>query len=172
MISLDSVSRGTPNGYKHLGQQSSSSVYNDYNHLNGGKGPSLPGGGTAPSLDVSPGWDISHMKIRFDPMKQFPSRDAAYYWHADVFDDDGTRYPVRLMIEGAAIMACREPLNDTIVERLYRSTLVRLLAEGRLTPENDKATLTTVFFDQDACQIQPGDIVVHDALEHLTAAMD
>lgn len=114
------------------------------------------------------------MKIEFSPMSNFPNRDAGYYWHADVFDAKGIRYPVRLMVEGIALASFRhgneDPLDD-IVKALYSNELEFLLKADQLKSENTAGTLNTVFFaiGPGTKQIQSGDIVIYDTLEKLTA---
>jgi hypothetical protein len=106
-------------------------------------------------------------------MQQFPmGRDAAYYWHADVYDANGVRYPIRLMIDGIAIASLRSagnPIGDDIVKLFYHKEIEALLSAGGLKPEGESGSLNTIFFAawNDARQAQQGDIVVYNACEKL-----
>lgn len=120
--------------------------------------------------------EVTGMRIDFEDMKRFPDRDAGFFYAAEVFDDAGRRYPVRLMIEGVATASFEsqfkiESSYSDVVKALYREELEALVKQGRLTPENSRGTLNVVFLvdDRDSRQIRAGDIVVDDVVRKLKA---
>jgi hypothetical protein len=120
--------------------------------------------------------EATGMRIDFEDMKQFPDRDAGFFYAAEVFDDAGRRYPVRLMIEGVATASFESQLKiegpySDVVKALYKEELEALVKQGRLAPENSQGTLNVVFLvdDRDSRQIRAGDIVVDDVVRKLEA---
>jgi hypothetical protein len=51
------------------------------------------------------------MRIEMEDMKCWPDRDAGFFYAVNVFDDAGTRYPVRIMIAGIAIALFKKQAN-------------------------------------------------------------
>lgn len=117
------------------------------------------------------------MRINLADMNMWaPERDAVFYYSADVFDDAGTRYPVRIMIEGMADALFRaevklEAYRD-VVEALYHQELEALARQGRLLPENPQSTVNVVFLvnSQDGRPTRAGDIVIDGTRDKLKAA--
>lgn len=116
------------------------------------------------------------MKIELEDMKAWPDRDASYFYSAEVFDDAGVRYPVRIMIDGLALAQFRAETKLTspyreFIEQLYRDELELLLKNGNLTAENSNGTVNVVFMlGSRGQQIRPGDIAISDVVEKLKSA--
>lgn len=113
------------------------------------------------------------MRFDFDRMQVGPNRDASWYFAVDVWDDAGTRYPVRIMTEGIELVRFNQHLDkaedgEEVVKALYRVELERLVRERTLQPEGN-GRVNVVFLANDNRQVQPGDIVIHDAYEKLKA---
>lgn len=118
------------------------------------------------------------MRIDFENMNRWPNRDASWYFSAQVFDNEGARYPVRIMTEGVALLAFNadvpEPRED-IVLAVYRQELEELVTKtqsgSRLTPANESRTVNVVFLvnGNHSPQIQNGDIVIYNAEAKLEA---
>lgn len=111
--------------------------------------------------------------VRFDfmPIEEGPSRDAAAYWIADVYDDSGVRYPVRAMVEGLAIASQPDgfKFDKILIEEMYRHEISLLLGQGRLRPQGGNK-VNVVFFAEEGVQIQEGDIVVRSAGDRIRQA--
>ena len=112
------------------------------------------------------------MRITFTSHGQHPSRDASWYVTDDL-DNAGTRYPLRMSIEGVALADFAQDVpypHDDIIKELYREELAALLAAGRLKP-GGSGGVNSVFFisGNQSPQAQPDDIVVPDACERLKA---
>ena len=113
------------------------------------------------------------MKIELDYMNCWPDRDAVAFYAAEVFDDAGARYPVRIMLDGFAAACFEQKLEGSyrdIVEALYRKELEQLLRDGKLTPRG-RGNLNVVFLvsGSDRQQTRPTDIVIDDAVDKLKA---
>jgi hypothetical protein len=116
------------------------------------------------------------VRIELEDVRRWPDRDAVCFYAAEVFDNAGIRYPVRIMTEGIAV-ACFEAevrLEGSyadIVQTLYRQELATLLKQSRLTPTNPQATVNVVFLvnGHDERQTRAGDIVIYDTVEKLKA---
>jgi hypothetical protein len=116
------------------------------------------------------------MRIELENMRSWPDRDAGFYYAANVFDDTGTRYPVRIMIEGIATASFEAEVKiegsySDVVQALYREELEALLKQRRLTPANPQSTVNVVFLvnGHGERQIRVGDIVINDVVEKLKA---
>jgi hypothetical protein len=117
------------------------------------------------------------MRIEMEDMRCWPDRDAGFYYAANVFDDAGIRYPVRIMIAGIAIALFKKKSNiessySEVVQSLYRQELEALVKQGRLVPANSQSTVNVVFLvnRREDGQIRDGDIVIDDVVEKLEAA--
>jgi hypothetical protein len=113
------------------------------------------------------------MRLDFERMQVGPNRDASWYFAVDVYDDAGTRYPVRIMTEGIELARFNQHLNapedgEEVVTALYRRELERLVREGALRPQGN-GTVNVVFLANGNSQVQPGDIVIYDAYGKLRA---
>lgn len=111
------------------------------------------------------------MRCDFDRMQTGPNRDASWYFSVDVWDDAGTRYPVRIMTEGIELARFNQHLDkpedgEEVVKALYRVELERLVREKTLQPEGN-GRVNVVFLANDDRQVQPGDIVIYNAYEKL-----
>ena len=116
------------------------------------------------------------MRIEMEDMKCWPDRDAGFFYAVDVFDDAGTRYPVRIMIEHIATAYFKaqskiEGSYSDVVQALYRQELEALVKQDRLTPANPQSTVNVVFLvdGHDERKIRAGDIVIDDVVEKLKA---
>jgi hypothetical protein len=116
------------------------------------------------------------MRIDLEQMGVWPDRDAGFFYAADVFDDAGTRYPVRIMIEGIATASFEAEVKiegsySDVVKALYRQELEALVKQGRLTPANQQSTVNVVFLvhGHGEREIRAGDIAIYDVVEKLKA---
>ena len=112
------------------------------------------------------------MRIDLEYMYRWPDRDAVAFYAADIIDDAGKRYPVRVMLEGIAAALFEDEVQGSyrdIVEALYRKELEQLVKSGKLVPQNPKGTVNVVFLvnGNGREQVKPGDIVVDDAVDKL-----
>lgn len=114
------------------------------------------------------------MKIAFSTHTHHPSRDAFWYFADNLFDDAGTRYPLRISIDNEALVGFEQDVpdpHDEIVKELYREELAALLAAKRLNPADGGAVNNVLFVDgTQSSQGQPtNQIFVVDAYERLKA---
>jgi hypothetical protein len=114
------------------------------------------------------------MRITFTDHEQHPSRDAGWYFTDDLYDDSGIRYPLRISIEGPALLDFAhdvpDPIDD-IVKELYREELAGLLGPPVQLKPAGSGGVNSVFFvsgDQ-STQTKPDDIPVPNAYERLKA---
>lgn len=115
------------------------------------------------------------MRITFTNHSQHPTRDASWYFTDNLFDDSGTRYPLRIFIEGEALASFAQDVpcpHDEIVEELYREELAALLAATAkwLKPAGTGEVNSVFFVDgNQSPQQKVDDIVVTDAYGRLKA---
>lgn len=111
------------------------------------------------------------MEITFEKMLQGPDRDAEWYLAVQVFHA-GTRYPVRIMIDGPELLRHEIPeLNEDIVKAFYRRELEALVQAGRLKPQNPRTLAVNVVFcvNDRREQVRDGDVVINGTCDKLKA---
>ena len=78
------------------------------------------------------------MDIQLEQMGVAPDRDAEFFCHAEVVDDAGQRYPVRLLTDSVVTACVRVKLKveklGPIVDLAYRQIIERLIEAGELKP--------------------------------------
>ena len=98
--------------------------------------------------------------------------DAELFYHAEVFDDAGQRYAVRLFTEGFLAESMRHKLGTQtlapIADLVYRQVIAELVTTGRLRP--GYGHLNFVYLVQEGRDAQDGDVLVIDAEERYLAA--
>lgn len=110
--------------------------------------------------------------IEFEAMRSAPERDVAWDWFAHVFDAN-TRYPVRIMIDGLALLRSNAKPSAAVVEAMYRRELETLAKHGKLLPTGRRpdgsAQVNFVLFvnDGDMHAVRSGDIVIDGVCEKL-----
>lgn len=101
------------------------------------------------------------MRVDLVDMNRWPDRSGAsvFYYSASIFDDAGTRYPARVLVEDLAVAMLgegRTPGTYThIVEAMCKRELLALVQQGKLAPENARKTFNIVFLTEDGqCEIR------------------
>lgn len=109
------------------------------------------------------------MEITFDKMPYGTDRDVEWYLAAQVVHA-GTRYPVRIMIDGPELLRSgyeTPELNEDVIKAFYRQELEVLVQSGRLKPAR---TVNVVFCVNDRRdQVKDGDVVIDGTCDKLKA---
>lgn len=104
------------------------------------------------------------MEITFDKMPYGTDRDVEWYLAAQVLHA-GTRYPVRIMIDGPELLRSgyeTPELNEDVIKAFYRQELETLVRNDRLKPQNPRTLAVNVVFcvNDRRDQVRDSDVVI------------
>jgi hypothetical protein len=112
------------------------------------------------------------MDIKLERVTRWVDRDAELAYAAEVIDDVGMRYPIRISVQSALATSVRHHLGVTrltpVAEACYRQVIAGLVASQRLRP--GRGVVNTIYLVKDAHDIRDGDIVMPNGEELLLAA--